>query len=168
MLINNALRSDVQKIVAEYSQNFENIRGEVLNQNPQTVEYKSNLILNNAEQCSITKYSSGVKPIYSWQAVMYTTEDYEVASKKYKWLFNQLKGMNVFYIRDQYTLKGNFEEPDESKKFATSVLALNTPPEALKKLKVEVGMQFEFPEWKVNLIVYEKEKEDDERGVTEE
>jgi hypothetical protein len=30
-----------------------------------------------------------------------------------------------------------------------------------------VALQFEFPEWKVNLVVYEKEREDDERGEIE-
>jgi hypothetical protein len=25
-------------------------------------------------------------------------------------------------------------------------------------------MQYEFPEWKVKLLVYDKEREDDERG----
>jgi hypothetical protein len=168
MLINSALQNDLQKVVAEYTRNFENIRGEVLNQNPQTVEYLSHIKLKDAEQCSITRYSSGIRPVYSWQALMFTTEDFSAASKKYKWLFNQLKGMNVFYIKDQYTLKGSFEAPDESRKFATSILALNSPPDPLKKLKVEISMLFEFPEWKVNLVVYEKEKEDDERGPTEE
>ncbi len=34
----------------------------------------------------------------------------------------------------------------------------------MPKLKIEASMQFEFPEWKVNLLVYEKEKEDKDRG----
>lgn len=167
-LVNNNLRNDIQKVVAEYTMDFQNIRGEVLNQNPQSVEYASNLKLYDAQECRITRYSSGAKPIYSWQALMFTSEEFETASKKYKWLFNQLKGLNVYYIRDQYTLKGDYEAPDESKKFTTTCFALQSPPPALKKLKVEIAMQFEFPEWKVNLFVYEREKEDDERGATEE
>jgi hypothetical protein len=31
-------------------------------------------------------------------------------------------------------------------------------------LKVEASMQFEFPEWKINLMVYEREREDNEQG----
>jgi hypothetical protein len=109
-----------------------------------------------------------MKPIYSWQALMFNSEDYEAASKKYKWLFNQLRGLNIFYVNDQYTLKGEFEEPDESRKFTTSILAPVAPPLPLRKLKIEVALLFEFPEWKVNLLVYEKEREDNERGETEE
>jgi len=166
--INNSLRTDFQKIVTEYPTHFEGIRGDIINQNPQTIEYLSELKLGDATECSIIKYSSGSKPIYSWQGVMFISEDFEAASKKYKWLFNQLKGLNIFYVKDQYTLKGSFEEADESRKFTNSILEPVAPPDPLKKLKIEVALRFEFPEWKVNLLVYEKEREDDERGETEE
>jgi hypothetical protein len=162
--VNNSLRNDFQKIMAEYPDHFESIRGDVVNKNPQTIEYASQLKLADAEECMVVKYSSGNKSVYSWQALMYRTEDFEAAYKKYKWLFNQLKGMNIYYVKDQYTLRGSFEEADESRKFTNSILAPVNPPEPLKKLKVEVALQFEFPEWKVNLLVYEKEREDDERG----
>ena len=36
------------------------------------------------------------------------------------------------------------------------------------KLKIEAGLQYYFPEWKVTLTVYEKEREDTERGEIEE
>ena len=166
--INNSLRTDFQKIVTEYPLHFEGIRGSIVNQNPQTIEYSSELKPVEAVECSIIQYSSGRKPIYSWQGVMFISEDFEAASKKYRWLFNQLKGLNIFYVKDQYTLQGSFEEADESRKFTNSVLEPVSPPEPLKKLKIEVALRFEFPEWKVNLLVYEKEREDDERGETEE
>jgi hypothetical protein len=34
----------------------------------------------------------------------------------------------------------------------------------MPKLKIEASMQYEFPEWKVSLVVYEKEREDKDRG----
>ena len=95
---------------------------------------------------------------------MMVTEDFEAASKKYKTLFHQLKGANVYYIKDQYTLKGNYDVAEESRGFATSTLALDNPPAPLQKLRVDINLQFEFPEWKVSLAVYEKEREDDEQG----
>jgi hypothetical protein len=167
LAITSSIRTDFQKVMAEYPQQFEGIRGNIINKNPQTIEYASRLKVGDGEECMITKYSSGSKPIYSWQSIMFRSEDFEEASKKYKWVFNQLKGMNIFYVRDQYTLKGFFEEADESRKFTNSILTPVAPPDPLKKLKVEVALQFEFPEWKVNLVVYEKEREDNERGEIE-
>jgi hypothetical protein len=160
----SAFRSDVQKVVEDYPHQFASIRGEVVVKNPQSVEYSSLLTPQGVEASSIVQYSSVNKAIYSWQATVLTTESFEEAQKKYKWLYQQLKGMNVKYVADLYTLRGAYEEPSESRKFTTSVLTLQAPPTPLQKLKVEVSMDFEFPEWKVSLMVYEKEREDDEHG----
>jgi hypothetical protein len=34
----------------------------------------------------------------------------------------------------------------------------------MPKLKIEASMQFQFPEWRVSLLVYEREREDNEQG----
>jgi hypothetical protein len=162
----NGLRNDIQKVVETFPHQFSSIRGEVINKNPQTVEYVSLVKPSGAQETMIVQYSANLKPIYSWQSVLLTTEDYEEAQKKYKAVFTQLKGMNVKYVADLYTLRGDYEAPEESRKFTTSILTPAHPPMALKKLKVEVSMQFEFPEWKVAVLVYEKEREDDEQ-ITE-
>jgi hypothetical protein len=159
----SGLRDDLQKVVESFPHQFQEIRGDVVSKNPQTVEYASLVKPSGAQEAMIVKYSSEAKPIYSWQSVLLSTEDYEEAAKKYKAVYNQLKGMNVKYVVDQYTLRGTYEAPDESRGFATSVLTPSHPPAALKKMKVEVSMQFEFPEWKVAVQVYEKEKEDEDQ-----
>lgn len=161
---NSGFRNDVQKVIADYPANFKNIKGTIIAKNPQSIVYQSSLKLSDAQYCSVTEYSSGIKWVYSWQALMLVTEDFETAAKKYKALFQQLRGMNVYYIKDQYTLEGRMDEASESKGFATSTLQLSVPPEPLKKLKLDVTLQFEFPEWKVSLMIYEKEKEDTEPG----
>jgi hypothetical protein len=159
-----AFRSDVQKVVADFPVQFASLRGDVLITNPQTVEYASLVKVDKSEECIITKYSSNTHPVYSLHALMLSTENFGEAEKRYKWLFTQLKGMNIKYVVDQYTLRGTYEAPAEERKFTTSTLAVVQPPQALEKLRIEVSMQFEFPEWKVALTVFEKEKDDEEQG----
>ena len=162
---NNAIRADVQKVIVDMPNQFSSIRGEVVSQTPQSVAYASTLLPVSAEAATITEYSSHQKPVYSWQALMLTTDDFETAAKKYKALFNQIKGTNVSFNANQsYYLQGEYEEPDESKKFFNSTFNFYTRDENIKKIKVEVNMQFEFPEWKVSVLVYERERSDDERG----
>lgn len=165
--VNTEFRNDIQKVVAAYPGQFAELRGEVLQKNPQTVEYASLVKPDRTEHAVITQYSANSKEVYTWQATVLSTEDFAEAEKKYKWLFNQLRGMNVKYIVDQYTLRGTYYAPAEERKFTTSQLSVANPPMALKNLKVEVAMQFEFPEWKVVLTVFEKEREDDEAGFME-
>jgi hypothetical protein len=165
---NTTFRNDLQRVIEDFNSGFSSIKGDVQFENPQTIEYSSQVKLNGAEECVITKYT-GARSIYSFQAVMLTTEDFEEASKKYKSIYSQLKGMTIKLNRDYtYSLAGDFEKPDESKKFSSSVMRLLPSATQLPKLKVEVSMQYYFPEWKVTLLVYEKEREDMDRGKREE
>lgn len=161
---NNDLRNNLQKVIVGFANELNNVKGDTLAINPQTVEYASLLKFEGAEENTITQYISP-KPIYSWQAVILTTEDFEEATKKYKWLCNQLKVMTI-NLGDGYTfsLSGKYEAPNEGKKFSSSTFQLIPAATNLPKLKVEAGMEFYFPEWRVNLLVYQKEREDNERG----
>lgn len=164
----SSFKNDMQQIVAEFPLQFRGLRGEVLAKNPQTIEYASLLKPQGAVECWVTQYSSSNRPVYTWQATMLSTEEFEEAARKYKALFSQLKGMNVRYVADQYTLQGKMMPPAEERNFMTSVLTVAEAPAPWRKLRVEVTMQFEFPEWKVGVSVFEREKEDDQRGDTEE
>ncbi|HVF81478.1 MAG TPA: hypothetical protein VM884_06075 [Flavisolibacter sp.] len=165
---NPDVRHALEKVIDDFPKEFASLKGEVLNTNPQTVEYSSLLNFKSAERNTITEYS-GKHPVYSWQALMFTAEEFEAAAKKYKTLYQQLKGMNIKLNRDyDYSLSGSYEAPDESKKFSTTVFRLSPNAANLPKVKVELSMQYELLEWKIYLLVYQKEKEDKERGKIEE
>ncbi|RYY41013.1 MAG: hypothetical protein EOO08_03570 [Chitinophagaceae bacterium] len=158
----SVFRDDIQKVVADFPHDFTRLRGQRIDASPQTVEYASIVKPDGTSESSITEYSSGGKAVYSWQTVLLRSEDYAEAAKKYKWAFQQLKGMNVRYVVDQYTLEGHYGAPDEGRSFAITDLSVAHPPEGLRKLRVRVQLQLEENEWKVTLSVFEKEKEDQE------
>jgi hypothetical protein len=161
---NNELRTNLQKVIQAFPGHFSDLRGDTLIENPQTIEFASLLDFKTARENSIIQYKS-TKPIYSWQAVLINTEEFEEAVMKYKWLYNQLKVMTITMDNGySFTMSGDYDTPDEGRKFSSSVFKLTPNASNMPKLKVEVSMQFEFPEWKVSLLVYEKEREDNERG----
>jgi hypothetical protein len=157
--------SEIKKIIEDFPNHFTNIRGEVIVENPQSTEYECNLKAEGTEESSITIYSSKKKTICSWQGLMLTTENFSEAKKKYKELYGQLNNLAVkFESSEVLNLKGDYEEPKEEKRFASSVFILKTEDESIKKLKVEISLQYELMEWKVKLLVYDREREDHERG----
>ena len=165
---NPDIRNALEKVIGDFPKGFPNLKGEVLNTNPQTVEYESLLSFKSAEKNTITQHS-GKDPVYSWQAHMATAEEFEEAEKKYKTLYKQLNGMSLKLNRDyDYSLSGDYDEPSESKKFSSTVYRLMPNATYLPKVKVELSLQYEFPEWKIYLLVYQKEREDTERGKKEE
>lgn len=165
---NPDLRNALEKVITDFPKNFASLKSEVLNAGPQTVEYASLLSFKTAEQNTITLYS-GTEPVYSWQALMYRNEEFEAASKKYRTLYNGLKGMSLTLNRDYtYGLSGKYDSPEESKKFSSTVFQLLPDASNLPNIKVELSMQYELLEWKIYLMVYQKEREDDERGKVKE
>lgn len=164
---NNDLRNNLEKVVADFPNHFQNLKSEIKANNPQTVEYASTLDFKGSEDNTITQFI-GTKQVYSWHALLLTTETFEDAAKKYKWLCGQLKSMTLKFDGYSFSLDGKYEAADDSKKFSSSTYTLTPASVAHSKLKIEAGLQFYFPEWKVTLTVYQKEREDAERGPTEE
>jgi hypothetical protein len=160
---NNDLRNNLSRIISDYANGFTALKGDTIEVNPQTIEFASRLDFEGAEQNSIVEYRS-LKPVYSWKAVLMTTEDFEEASKKYTWLYNQLKVMTVNVQDYSFTLDGGYQAPDESRKFSSSIFKLTPNAANIPRLKIEATMQYDFPEWKINLLIYEREREDAERG----
>jgi hypothetical protein len=78
--------------------------------------------------------------------------------------FTQLKLATITVQNNSFVLNGEFDVPDERKKFCASIFALTSNDGTLSKLKVEAAMQYEFPHWKVNLLVYGRDREDSDRG----
>ena len=77
--------------------------------------------------------------------------------------------MSLTLNRDySYSLAGEYDKPDESKKFSTTVFHLFPNASNLPKVKVELSLQYELLEWKIYLLVYQKEREDEERGKIKE
>jgi len=160
---NNDLKNSLSKVISDYVQGFASLKSDTIIVNPQSIEFTTKLDFPGCEVNSITEYLSK-KPSYSWEAVLLTSEDFEEASKKYKWLFGQLKLATLTVQNKSFVLNGEFDVPDERKKFYASIFELTSSDGTLSKMKVEATMQFEFPQWKVNLLVYGREREDNERG----
>jgi hypothetical protein len=164
----SAFALDIKKVIEDYPNRFANLVGDLVVENNQSVQYKCNFAVAGAEEASVTRYSSTQKNISSWEALMLSTESFEEAKKKFRSLFTQLNNLPVRMDNVSFTLKGEYEVPKEEMKFTTVVFSFNPIQEAVSKLKVEVAMQYELTEWKVKVMVYDREREDEERGPKEE
>lgn len=165
----NGFSADMRKVIEDYPNRFINLMGEVKVQHEQSTEYECNLKINGAESVSISRYSSSRDGVVSWEAVMLTTESFDEAKKKYRNYFNQLNNMAVTLGESQYKLKAEFTVPGEDKKFNSILFSFSPSAADLKKIKVELVLQYQAPmDWQVKVLVYDKEREDSEQGRVEE
>lgn len=162
--VRTAFQSSLANIVGHYPNQFKNLAGEVVTENPQSTDYRSVVTLKGAEECFVTKFSSKGKEVYSWQAVMLTTENFEEALKKFKSLYSSIQRLAVQINGMNAVLSSEYVKPVEEKKFNSIIFTASDKDEKLKKLKVELTLQNDLLEWVIKVLVYEKEREDDERG----
>lgn len=164
-LANNNLGHDLKKIIRDYPNQFAHLQGPVMEEKTQVTDYELNFTIAGAESSSITKYSAKGKPVVSCEAVILTTESFEEASKKYRALYSLFNHMAVKMDNGVvFYLKGDYAKPVEEVKFSSSILMFEKPDMYVSKMKIEIAMQYEYMEWKVKFRIYEREREDEERG----
>jgi len=165
----NGFTADMKKVIEDYPNRFIHLMGEVRMQHEQSTEYECNLKINGAEEATIIRYSSKRDGVVSWEAVMFTTDDFEEARKKYKSYFNQLNNLGVTLGKDHFKLHGLYEVPSEEKKFNAVLFSIEPGAPDIKKVKVELTLQYKAPmDWQVKVLVYDREREDGEQGRVEE
>ncbi len=160
ILPGNGLVADIKKVIDDHPYQFSHITGELILENAQSADYQCNLKISGAEESSITRYSSKAKIVSSWQAIMLTTESFDEAKKKFKALYSQMNGLSIRSSK----LHGVYETPVEEKNFSSVLFSFDANDESFRKLKVELVIYSELLEWKVKLMIYDREREDDERG----
>ena len=160
----NALQTDVAKVLSDYPNGFKNIIGEQIIENPQSIEFECLVSVKDAIKCKLVKYSSNIKEIYSWEAEMLKTDDFEAASKKFRTIYNSLQHLSVNMNGSTVVFKGDYIKPSEAVKFTTIVLDPGEKTPELKNLKIILTLETEMLEWVIKIQVYEKEREDKDKG----
>ena len=164
--IKNALQTDIAKVLSDYPNGFKNIIGDEILQNPQSIEFECLVTIKDAIKCRLVKYSSNVKDIYSWEADMIKTDDFETASNKFRALYNSLQHLSVNINGTTAVFKGDYIKPSEAIKFTTIVLDAGDKTPELKKLRLALILEADMLEWVIRIQVYEQEREDKDRGST--
>jgi hypothetical protein len=162
--IKNAFQTDIAKVISDYPNGFKNIVGDETIQNPQSIEFECLVTVKDAIKCRLIKYSSSLKDVYSWEADMIITDDFESASKKFRELYNSLQHLSVNINGSTAVFKGDYIKPSEAIKFTTVVLNAGDKTPELKSLKLALILEAEMLEWVIKIQVYQKEREDEDKG----
>jgi hypothetical protein len=159
----HSIKPDIEKVVRDYYDHFYNTMGEKISETGSTIEYKSKVIPEGALESSITEIKS-LHNVYSWQALMINTEDYEKAVEKYKQIYHELNGAKfIMDDHNSFKFKGPYDAPDDGRAFASSILAPEVEEKVLQQLKIEVALNYNMPNWAVQILVYEKVSDADIR-----
>jgi hypothetical protein len=161
--VSNTIKPDIEKVARDYYDHFYNIKGEKISETESTIEYQSKITPQGSLQSTITEIKS-LHNVYSWQAIMLNTDEYEKAVEKYKQIYHKLNGASfIMHDNKSWKFKGLYDNPDDDRSFASSILEPDVNKKVLQRLKIEVALNYNMPEWTVKVLVYEKENDADIR-----
>lgn len=153
-----AFLSAIEKVLSALPGQLKPITGELINNNPQSREYESKVLLPNSVSNSIVQYASvdNKKTIAAWHSVVLETDEFSVASKKFKWLYNQIKSGVYKCGGKNLRLSAAYEAPKEELAFTSLIFE-----EAGKRgtERIELSMQYAVTNWIIKLAVYNEDKE---------
>ncbi len=159
------LPSAVDAVLKDFPNNLRNISGELVMAQGEFENYASIVQLPGSEECVVTRYHSADDTTASWQAKMYSSDEFDKASKKYKDLFRQLKACYLKLVDGSIIyLNGDWEPAKESSAFTTSTLRLTTGDWRYRDVKVELELVYRLADWAVNINIVSKKRDDEVGG----
>jgi hypothetical protein len=154
----------IEAVLHDFPNNLRHITGELLLAQGEIDTYASTVEPPGAESCAITRYHSHSDSTASWQAKMYSGEDFDKASRAYRALYVQLQSCYLLLPDSSMVfLKGQWEPAREEISFTTSTLKLNTGDERYREVQVDLELLYQVSNWVVNINIVSK-KPDDEIG----
>jgi hypothetical protein len=162
-VFSNKTNLALEKVVKDFPNRFHNIKGDVIVQRAQTVEYKSTIQVPGASTCIVTKHIVSNNDSYSWSCTAFVTKDFTSAKNKYKEIYEQIAN-TIIKVDGQkpFIISGQYRTPYEERKLTAVLFELLPAVGDMKKLKIELDLQYVISEWKVTLNVYDGDHKEDQ------
>jgi len=152
----------VEMVLSDYPSNYKHITGDLVLSQGEFEQYASTVMLPGSESCLVGRYHSTLDTTASWQAFMYSSEEFDLAAAEYKQLFHQLKDCHLKMSDGSiYYLDGQFEKATNDMPFVSSALRVQTADERYKEFKIEIELLYQVDKWVVNINMVSK-KDDSE------
>jgi hypothetical protein len=142
----------LEKIVLDFRDDYKSIQGQIIDVEGEMETYQSTVSLPGTEACKILRFHSAQDTTATWQAVVYSGDDYKAAMKAYENTFRLVKKSNLRWIdKSAVNFTGEYIAPRENLRFTTSTLSLNLADPRYEKFEAEIEIQTTYDGWQVLL-----------------
>jgi len=154
----NEVSPVLSKIIHDYPNDFKNLKGEIIEEGPQTTSYACLLAIKGIEAPGIiTQFGAEKDHVYSWKNEVLQTDNLKTARRLFKQYYTQIKKTNAIINNLEIKLVAHYEEPLENKSFNTIRFRLETVETAVKDVVAELNMQYEMGNWTITISLYHME-----------
>ncbi len=158
-VFSNQTNAALQKVIGDYPNRFNNIKGDRLQQHERSTEYRSKVEVPGSINCVIRENNSKPEAVFSWTCEMFGSPNFDKAKTKFQELYNQIRNTIIKIEGEKpVILNGQYEEPTSDNQPTTIRFQFLPASEAIQQLKVELVLQY-GNEWTISLCVYDQEKQ---------
>lgn len=164
-VFSNKTQVVLEKVIQDYPNRFNHIRGELIGQTVQPARYRSTVQLPGS--ASSTVIVAGTEGS-GWSCTILETPDFATAGPRFSEIYGQLSN-SVISTEGQkaFILSGQYETPSEDRKFTRISFSLLPGVGDMKKLKVDLCLfQDAGGTWRIVLIVTDQEPKDEDQWAT--
>lgn len=151
----NTVSAELSKVIEDFPNHFKNIRGEIISQDVQAVNYTSTVNIAGADSSIIIQNGNDSDNIYSWKETVFETEDFDKAKEKFHEYFSKIKGTSVEVDNNKVSFRADYTEPDDAKRFATIIFMPSPAIKELKHVVIDLSLQYVLSGWQISINVYE-------------
>lgn len=151
----NNISNAVAKVIEDFPNNFNNIRGNIIGRDVQAVNYTSTINIPGADSSIIIQNGNDSDKIYSWTETVFHTDDFDKAKAKFHEYFTKIKATTVITENKRISFYADYIEPDDAKRFTTILFTANNEVSQLKHVAIDLSLQYVLSGWQVIVSVYE-------------
>lgn len=151
----------VDAVLRDFPNNLRHISGEPVLSEGEFDNYASVLTLPDAQECIVTRWHSEKDTTASWQAKMFTSDDYGAAERQYRRLYQQLKTCHMTLgDSTMIPLEGNWAPASAGAAFTTSTLRLKTNDWRYQDVRIDLELVYQLATWAVQINIVSKKPDD--------
>lgn len=151
----NTVSGALSKVIEDFPNHFKNIRGEIISQDVQAVNYTSTINIAGADSSIIIQNGSDSDNIYSWKETVFEAEDFDQAKQKFHEYFSKIKGTSVTIDNNKTSFHADYIQPDDAKRFTTIIFLPSSAVRELKHLVIDLSLQYVLSGWEISISIYE-------------
>ena len=152
---NNNVSNALAKVVEDFPNHFNNIRGEIISKDVQAVNYTCTINIAGADSSIIIQNGNDSYNIYSWTETVFVTDDFDKAKEKFHEYFTKIKATATTIDNKRITFHAEYIAPDDAKHFTTILFTANNEIPQLKDVVIDLSMQYILSGWQIIVSVYE-------------
>jgi hypothetical protein len=152
---NNNVSNAIAKVIEDFPNHFNNIRGEIISKDVQAVNYTCTINIAGADSSIIIQNGNDSDNIYSWTETVFATDDFDKAKEKFHEYFTKLKATAVTIDNKKISFHAEYITPNDAKHFTTILFTANNETSQLKDVVIDLSMQYVLSGWQIIVNVYE-------------